>query len=187
TSATVSFGHGLAASPLHLAAAYATIANGGKRVSPTLVHDRKRPAGEQVLSPRAAEMAVSMLRQVVTRGTARRAEVEGYEIAGKTGTADKPRPSGGYYENKVVATFASVFPASDPKYALVVSLDEPSVSTGGGESRTAGMTAVPVAAELVRRLAPLLGLKARTDVELPEISPRVVADVEPASTDAVKL
>ncbi|RMC37696.1 peptidoglycan D,D-transpeptidase FtsI family protein [Paracoccus alkanivorans] len=187
TSATVSFGHGLAASPLHLATAYATVANGGRKVTPTLVHGRKRPEGEQVLSPRAAEMAVSMLRQVVTRGTARRAEVEGYEIAGKTGTADKPRPSGGYYENKVVATFASVFPASDPKYALVVSLDEPSVSTGGGESRTAGMTAVPVAAELVRRLAPLLGLKARTDVELPEISPRVVADVEPASTDAVKL
>ncbi|MEC9104783.1 MAG: penicillin-binding protein 2, partial [Pseudomonadota bacterium] len=69
TSATVSFGHGLAASPLHLAAAYATIANGGKRVTPTLVHGRQRPEGEQVLSPRAAAMAVDLLRQVVTRGT----------------------------------------------------------------------------------------------------------------------
>lgn len=186
TSATVSFGHGLAASPLHLASAYATIANGGKRVSPTLVHDRKRPAGEQVLSSRAADMAVSMLRQVVTRGTARRAEVEGYEIAGKTGTADKPRPSGGYYDDKVVATFASVFPASNPKYSLVVSLDEPSVSVGGGESRTAGMTAVPIAAELVRRLAPLLGLEAVTDVELPQITPRIASHVEPGSADAVK-
>lgn len=187
TSATVSFGHGLAASPLHLAAAYATIANGGKKVTPTLVHGRKRPEGEQVLSTRAAEMAVSMLRQVVTRGTARRAEVEGYEIAGKTGTADKPRPSGGYYDNKVVATFASVFPASNPKYALVVSLDEPSVSTGGGESRTAGMTAVPVAAELVRRLAPLLGLEAKSEVTLPRIAPKVMAHVEQGATDAVKL
>ncbi|SIS83669.1 peptidoglycan D,D-transpeptidase FtsI family protein [Paracoccus saliphilus] len=187
TSATVAFGHGLAASPLHLAAAYATVANGGKKVTPTLVHGRKRPEGEQVLSTRAAEMAVSMLRQVVTRGTARRAEVEGYEIAGKTGTADKPRPSGGYYDNKVVATFASVFPASNPKYALVVSLDEPSVSTGGGESRTAGMTAVPVAAELVRRLAPLLGLEAKSDVILPRIAPKVMAHVEQGATDAVKL
>lgn len=187
TSATVSFGHGLAASPLHLASAYATIANGGQRVTATLVHDRKRPEGEQVLSTRAADMAVSMLRQVVTRGTARRAEVEGYEIAGKTGTADKPRPSGGYYENKVVATFASVFPASNPKYSLVVSLDEPSVAVGGGESRTAGMTAVPVAAELVRRLAPLLGLEAKTETDLPRITPRVASRVEPGSNDAVKI
>lgn len=187
TSATVSFGHGLAASPLHLASAYATIANGGKKVTPTLVHGRKRPEGEQVLSTRAAEMAVSMLRQVVTRGTARRAEVEGYEIAGKTGTADKPRPSGGYYDNKVVATFAAVFPSSNPKYSLVVSLDEPSVSTGGGKSRTAGMTAVPVAAELVRRLAPLLGLEAKSDLTLPSIAPKVIAHVEQGATDAVKL
>ena len=187
TSATVAFGHGLAASPLHLASAYATIGNGGKRVTPTLIHGRKRPVAEQVMSARAADMAVSMLRQVVTRGTARRAEVEGYEVAGKTGTADKPRPSGGYYDNKVVATFASVFPASKPKYSLVVSLDEPSVSGGGGESRTAGLTAVPVAAELIRRVAPLLGLEAKTGEDLPEIAPRLTASVEPGSTDAVKV
>ncbi|MBO9455629.1 penicillin-binding protein 2 [Paracoccus sp. R12_1] len=188
TSATVSFGHGLAASPLHLAAAYATIANDGRRVTPTLVHGRQRPEGEQVLSPRAAELAVGMLRQVVTRGTARQAEVEGYEIAGKTGTADKPRPSGGYYKNKVVATFASVFPASDPEYVMIVTLDEPSVSTaGGGESRTAGMTAVPVAAELVRRLAPLVGLKARTDEKLPIVAARFQPRVEPSPGDGIKL
>lgn len=187
TAATVSFGHGLAASPLHLAAAYATIANNGKQVTPTLVHGRKRPEGKQVLSPRAAEMSISMLRQVVTRGTARRAEVEGYEIAGKTGTADKPRPSGGYYEDRVVATFASVFPASDPEYAMVVSLDEPSIGTGAGESRTAGLTAVPVAAALVKRLAPLLGLEAKSDKKLPVIESRVTARVEPGSDDAVKL
>ena len=188
TAATVAFGHGLAASPLHLAAAYATVANGGRRVSPTLVHGRTRPEGEQVLSPQAAQMAVHMLRQVVTRGTARSAEVPGYEVAGKTGTADKPRPTGGYYANKVVATFASVFPASDPKYVLIVTLDEPSVSTnGGGESRTAGMTAVPVAAELIRRVAPLIGLEPVTDEKLPTIAPRFQPRVEPAARDEIKL
>lgn len=187
TAATVSFGHGLAASPLHLAAAYATLANDGRRVQPTLVHGRARPAGEQVLSPRAAEMAISMLRQVVTRGTARQAEVEGYEIAGKTGTADKPRPSGGYYKDKVVATFASMFPASDPKYVLIVTLDEPSISNGRGESRTAGMTAVPVAAEMVRRLGPLLGIEPKTDVKLPMIGARFQPRVEPGSDDGIKL
>ncbi|MEE2861677.1 MAG: peptidoglycan D,D-transpeptidase FtsI family protein [Paracoccus sp. (in: a-proteobacteria)] len=187
TSATVSFGHGLAASPLHLAAAYATIANGGKRVTPTLVHGRQRPEGEQVLSPRAAAMAVDMLRQVVTRGTARQANVEGYEVAGKTGTADKPRASGGYYKNKVIATFASVFPASDPKYVLIVALDEPSVETAAGESRTAGYTAVPVAAEVIRRVAPLLGLKPATDEILPTIAARFEPRVEPGKAAEIKL
>ena len=71
TSATVAFGHGLAASPLHLAAAYATVANGGKRVTPTLIHDRVRREGEQVLSPQAARTAVQLLRQVVVRGSGR--------------------------------------------------------------------------------------------------------------------
>jgi cell division protein FtsI (penicillin-binding protein 3) len=188
TSATVSFGHGLAASPLHLAAAYATIANHGVRVTPTLIHDRKNPEGERVLSAQAADMAVSILRQVVTRGTARSAEVEGFELAGKTGTADKPRPSGGYYKDKNVATFASVFPASDPKYVMIVTLDEPSVSLGnGGESRTAGMTAVPVAGELLRRLVPLVGLEPKTDEKLPSFAPRFEPRVEPASDDELKL
>ena len=170
TAATVSFGHGLAASPLHLAAAYATIANGGKRVRPTLVHGRSARPSEQVLSPEAAKTAMALMRQVVTRGTARSANVEGYEVAGKTGTADKPRPTGGYYKNKVVATFASAFPSSDPQYVLVLTLDEPSVTRAGGvESRTAGSTAAPVAGELIRRVAPLLGLRPLTESQLPMV------------------
>ncbi|MGZ3215799.1 peptidoglycan D,D-transpeptidase FtsI family protein [Paracoccus sp. T5] len=188
TAATVSFGHGLAASPLHLAAAYATIANGGKRVTPTLVHGRQRPEGEQVLSPRAAAMSIDMLRQVVTRGTARAAEVPGYEVAGKTGTADKPRASGGYYKNKVIATFASVFPARDPKYVLIVALDEPTAAIGAGaESRTAGHTAVPVAAEVIRRVGPLLGLEPVTDEKLPTIAARFEPRVEHGEAAEIKL
>lgn len=174
TAATVSFGHGLAASPLHLAAAYATLANDGKRVRPTLVHGRDSGAGEEVISPEAARIAVRLLRDVVTRGTARTANVEGYEIAGKTGTADKPRPGGGYYDKKNVVTFASVFPASDPKYVLVVTLDEASITNANGvTTRTAGTTAVPIAGELVRRLAPLLGLRPQTEWQLPVIEPRL--------------
>ena len=186
TSATVAFGHGLAASPLHLAAAYATIANDGIRVRPTLVRNRDRAPGERVLSSQAADLAVSMLRQVVTRGTGKAGDVPGFEVAGKTGTADKPRPGGGYYASKVVATWASVYPASDPQYVLVVSLDEPSVSNGGGESRTAGSTAVPVAAEMVRRLSPLIGLQPKTDEQLPTIAPRAQAEVAAAGEGTVK-
>ena len=105
-----------------------------------------------------------MLREVVTRGTASMGEVPGYTVAGKTGTADKPKPTGGYYEDKVITTFASMFPAKQPKYVLVVSLDEPEETSGSEPRRTAGWTAVPVAAEVIRRAAPLLGLR-------PEVEP----------------
>lgn len=163
TSMTIGYGHGLAASPLHLASAYATIANGGRRVSPTLVHSETHALGEQVMSPDVAGRALAMMRAVVTRGTASFGDVKGYQVAGKTGTADKVKPGGGYYDDKVIATFASVFPASDPKYVLVLSLDEPVETSGKIPRRTAGWTAVPVAAEVIRRIAPILGLRPEAD------------------------
>ncbi len=161
---TISYGHGLSTSPLHLAAAYATVANGGTRVEPTLLRQRHPVRGERVMSEEVSAEAVSMLRQVVSRGTATFADVPGYEVGGKTGTADKPRPTGGYYDDKVIATFAGLFPASDPQYVIVVSLDEPVETSGAEPRRTAGWTAVPVAAELIRRAAPLLGLRPVVEV-----------------------
>jgi cell division protein FtsI (penicillin-binding protein 3) len=155
---------------MHLAAAYATIANGGRKVVPTLLRQRAPQPGAQAMSPEVATQALGMLRRVVTEGTASMAEVRGYKVAGKTGTADKPRRTGGYYEDKVIATFASVFPADDPAYALVVALDEPVETSGDEPRRSAGWTAVPVAAELIRRAAPLLGLR-------PEIEPAPLAGV----------
>ncbi|TNC73883.1 penicillin-binding protein 2 [Rubellimicrobium roseum] len=161
---TISYGHGVSTSPLHLAAAYAAIGNGGTAVTPSLVHEENREPGPRVLSEQSARQSVDMLRQVVSRGTASLADVPGYEVAGKTGTADKPRATGGYYDDKVIATFAGVFPASDPQYVIVVSLDEPVETSGTEPRRTAGWTAVPVAAELVRRAAPLLGLRPAVEV-----------------------
>lgn len=161
---TISYGHGLSASPLHLAAAYATIANGGTRVEPTILKTSELQQGARVLSSEVAAEAVSMMRQVVVRGTASFGEVPGYEVAGKTGTADKPMPTGGYYEDKVIATFAATFPASAPQYVLVVTLDEPVETSGTEPRRTAGWTAVPVAAEMIRRIAPLLGMRPQVDM-----------------------
>jgi cell division protein FtsI (penicillin-binding protein 3) len=122
------------------------------------------------MSDRVAAQSRAMLRRVVSdpKGTASFGEVEGYAVAGKTGTADKPKRTGGYYEGKVIATFASMFPAHDPKYVLVVTLDEPSDNSGDKPRRTAGWTAVPVAAEMIRRVAPLLGL--RPQVEPPQLA-----------------
>ncbi len=155
---TISYGHGLSASPLHLATAYASVLNGGRLVQPTLIKRDSPAEGERVVSEETSRVARRLLRKVVTDGTASFGEVRGYEVGGKTGTADKPTPQGGYYDDKVIATFASVFPASDPKYVLVVVLDEPVETSGKEPRRTAGWTAVPVAAEMIRRTAPLLGL-----------------------------
>ena len=156
---TISFGHGLGASPLHLAAGYASLLNGGTRVRPTLLADEAVAEGPRVVSPRVSAESRWMLRQVVARGTASMARVPGYAIGGKTGTADKPKHTGGYWDDKVVTTFASVLPADDPRYVLVVTLDEPENTTGPEARRTAGWTAVPVAGEIVARVAPLLGIR----------------------------
>lgn len=156
---TTSFGHSLSASPMHLAAAYGAIANGGVAIKPTLLKRDGPPEGVRVLSPEVARAAVDMMRDVVVHGTASFAEVEGYQVAGKTGTADKPKKGGGYHDDKVINTFASVFPASNPQYVLIVTLDEPVDTSGSEPRRTAGWTAVPVAAEITRRVAPLLGLR----------------------------
>ncbi len=177
TLMTMSYGHGVSTSPLNLATAYATIANGGYTVKPTLLRQPRNQRGPQVLSEQAAAHAMKMLRLVVSDedGTASLAEVPGYAVGGKTGTADKPLTrGGGYYEDKVIATFASVFPAHDPKYVLVVTLDEPSENSGSEPRRTAGWTAVPVAAEIIRRVAPLMGLR-------PEIEPVTVTGITEVS------
>jgi cell division protein FtsI (penicillin-binding protein 3) len=160
---TASYGHGISGSPMNLAAAYATLANGGRLVKPTILHRDAPYIGPQVLSEAAADASMSMLRRVVTEGTASLGEVAGYEVGGKTGTADKVKKGGGYYEDKVINTFAAVFPISDPKHVLIVTLDEPVETSGAKVKRTAGWTAVPVAAEIIRRTAPLLGLRPLVD------------------------
>ncbi len=156
---TTSYGHGMSVSPMHLAVAYAAIANDGVMLPPTLLKRDKVPQGKRVLSPQSAKAAASMLRQVVTRGTASFGDVPGYEVGGKTGTADKVKRGGGYDKGKNINTFAALFPASDPQYVLVVTLDEASDNSGPKPRRTAGWTSVPVAAEVIRRTAPLLGLR----------------------------
>ncbi|MGY3439457.1 MULTISPECIES: peptidoglycan D,D-transpeptidase FtsI family protein [unclassified Marinovum] len=169
---TISYGHGLSASPLHLASAYAAVANGGFAVAPTLLRQKTPRQGERVMSASAAAASRAMLRLVVSHkeGTASFGEVDGYAVGGKTGTADKPKPKGGYYTDKVIATFASIFPIHDPKYVLIVTLDEPEIHAAGELRRTAGWTAVPVAAEMIERLAPLLGLR-------PTIEPAELAGI----------
>ena len=166
-TATASYGHGIAVSPIHLAAAYSSLVNGGYKVSPTLVLKKKKVMDETVKKPKiqviknvTSIMVRSLLNKVVVNGTAKDSNFGGYSVGGKTGTAEKPDPvKGGYYENKVISTFASVFPISTGDYVLVVTLDEPENNLGSESFRYASKTAVPISAKIISRIAPLLGLK----------------------------
>ena len=157
---TISYGHGMAVTPLHLAAAYASLVNGGLRVKPSIIAGEAPPTeADRAVSERTSRQIRAMLRQVVVRGTAERADVAGYDVGGKTGTADKPNERGGYAHDKTIATFASFFPADDPEYVLVVCLDEPTSVINNTAFRTAGLTAAPVLGHAIRRIAPALGLR----------------------------
>lgn len=155
---TISYGHGMSTSQVHLAGAYASIVNGGTLVKPTLLKTEQPVVGPRIVSPEVSVAMRQMLRDVVVKGTAKEAEVPGYFVGGKTGTADKPNPEGKYYEDRVIATFASVFPSHDPKYVMILTLDEPEDRTGPEPRRSAGFTAAPIAGGAIRRIAPLLGL-----------------------------
>jgi cell division protein FtsI (penicillin-binding protein 3) len=161
---TISYGHGVSTSPVNLAAAYATMVNGGTRVAPTLIRRDGPQTGERIISEATSAAMRGLMRAVVTEGTASFGEVEGYAVGGKIGTADMPRPTGGYYDDRNLVTFASAFPMHDPRYVLITTLQEPVETSGSEPRRTAGWTAVPVAAEIIRRTAPLLGMR-------PEIEP----------------
>ncbi len=173
STATIAYGHGIAITPVHLAAAYATLAGDGRRVSPTLLEgeDAARP---RVVSEATAKQTRRALRSVVERGTGRRAEVAGYQVGGKTGTADK-HAAGGYSSRRVVATFAAVFPGDQPTHVLLVMLDEPDGRQDVKDMyrRTAGHTAAPAAAEAIRRLGPLLGVLPRPDPNSRDQAPTV--------------
>jgi cell division protein FtsI (penicillin-binding protein 3) len=159
TAATVSYGHGISVTPLSFLTAFAAFGNDGRRVHPTLIEPATADAaGEELMSAETARAVLDMLRASVTHGTGQRADIAGYRIAGKTGTAEKP-VAGGYDKDRNITSFAAVFPADRPEFALIVTLDEPQPVAGG--SMTAAVNAAPVAGRIVERTAPLLGLTPR--------------------------
>lgn len=141
TKATMSYGYGLSATPLQLAVAYAALANGGKRIAPTFVKGATSEA-EQILDPALADTVLRMM-QTVTEpgGTATGGAILGYHVAGKTGTSRKFSSSGGYSRD-YVALFAGIVPVENPRFAMVVLIDEPDASKGHGYG--GGATAAPV-------------------------------------------
>ena len=163
-SATIAFGHGIAVAPLQAAAATAALMNGGYLVRPTF---RKRSAEEaSALAPRVISQATSdamrqLFRLNVEKGSGKRAEVEGFMVGGKTGTADKPGPNG-YLKNKRLNSFLAAFPTDMPRYVVLVTLDEPQRAPGEREA-TAGLNAAPTVGKVISRVAPLLQVAPRIE------------------------
>lgn len=164
-TATIAYGHGIAVAPLQFAAATAMLVNGGVRVRPTFLPTataRGDGESERVVSPAvsAALREVMRLNVTTSTGTGRRADVEGYRVGGKTGTAEMPG-QGGYRETAVISSFLAVLPTDRPRYLTLVLLFEPKPVAETGDRITAGVNAAPVTARLVTRIAPILGILPR--------------------------
>jgi cell division protein FtsI (penicillin-binding protein 3) len=147
---TISYGHGIAITPLHIAITTAAIVNGGVLYKPSFVKLEKQPSGTRIIKESTSQTMLKMMRQVVVGGTGRNANVEGYEVGGKTGTANRAE-FGGYNEKSTIASFVAVFPVSNPKYLVYVIFDRPNYIFNTG-----GMVAAPVAGRIVKNIAPIL-------------------------------
>ena len=171
--ATASYGHGITTTILQLTNAYSIIVNGGYKISPSLLKKDIKLKKKRFLKNEVSNKINPILRKIVTNkeGTASLANIDGYEVGGKTGTAQKSIPGG--YSNKKINTFASVFPASNPKFAFVVMLDEPKTNSEyiynyrdgsglkykGTPFNTAGWTTVEVVGHIIEKIGPILATK----------------------------
>ena len=171
--ATASFGHGITTTLIQLVKAYSIIANGGYNIDPTLIKNRNRNKREKILNDDVSKKILPILRKIVStkNGTASLANVTGFEVGGKTGTAQKS--INGVYTNKKINSFLSVFPTSKPKFVMAVMLDEPKISKDyiyhyrdgsnikykGTPFNTAGWTAVEVTGQILDKIGPILATK----------------------------
>ena len=159
-SITISFGHGVTTTPLQTAVAAAALLNGGKLIPPTFVprtEEEARLVARRVLSPETSRDMRFLFRLNVEEGSGRRADVEGYNVGGKTGTAEKV-VNGRYSSSVRFNAFLAGFPMHDPEYVVLVFIDEPKPEDGKG-SATAGLNAAPTLGTIIRRVAPLLGVE----------------------------
>lgn len=178
TNMTVSYGHGIAISPLHLACAYAAMVNGGIWRPATLM---KVEPGHAVQGRRVFKAATSarmrqLLRMIVEVGTGKKANAAGFRVGGKTGSAEKPGKHG-YQKSTLIATFAAAFPMDHPRYVVLASIDEPQGTQATSGQRTAAWNAAPAVGRLIPRIGPLLGVvpDAKRDVDISDVAPLVAS------------
>ncbi|OUX41475.1 hypothetical protein CBE37_04790 [bacterium TMED277] len=162
TLATVSFGHSISVSLLHLARAYSILTNGGFDVEPTIVRKNEdQDIRKRIFKRETSQKILELLEAVVRdeRGTGRSANSAYYGIGGKTGTADKPsKKNKGYLEERVISNFAGVFPIKEPRYVIAALLDEPENRFKEKTCRFSGCTVAPMVKQIIERVGPLLGV-----------------------------
>jgi len=182
----IGFGQGIAVAPLQLAMGYATLFDGGIYHPPTILKvtaDHPLAPGRRVFTADTSYRMRSLLRLVVMRGTGKKADAPGYRVGGKTGTAQKV--IGGHYSKSInLTSFAGVFPMDDPRYVIVVMLDEPKATPETYGFTTAGWNVAPVVSRTVSRIAPMLGVAPDMNRE-PNMS-EVLPYVQDAKQDAKK-
>ena len=171
--ATASFGHGITTTLLQIVKAYSIVVNGGLDVNPVLIRPKQKNKRKKIFNEEVSSKILPILRKIVAtkNGTAKLANVAGYEIGGKTGTANKSIK--GVYTNKKINTFVSVFPISSPKFILAVMLDEPEINEDyiyeyrdgsnfklkGSPRNTAGWNSVEATGHIVEKIGPILATK----------------------------
>ncbi len=171
--ATASFGHGITTTLLQIVKAYSIIVNGGFDIKPVLIKANQKTEKNQIVNEEVSKKILPILRKIVAtdEGTAKLANVTGYEIGGKTGTANKSFK--GKYSNKKINTFVSIFPTSKPKFILAVMLDEPEINENyiykyrdgsnfklkGSPRNTAGWNTVEATGHIVEKIGPILATK----------------------------
>jgi cell division protein FtsI (penicillin-binding protein 3) len=163
---TIAFGHGLSVAPLQAVMGINALVNGGYLVPPTFMkrsEEEARALAVQVIKPETSDKMRYLMRLNAEKGTAKRAEVEGYYVGGKTGTSEKV-VGGRYSRNKLLTTFTAIMPADQPRYQLLILLDEPQPIPETHGYATSGWNAAPTAGKVIARIAPLLGLEPRFDL-----------------------
>ena len=155
---TIAYGHGISVTPLHLATGAAAMVNGGILYQPSFV---KRTAasepGRRVIQAKTSQMMRQLLRLNVIQGTGKNADVKNYEVGGKTGTAEKPS-HGGYRQKALISSFVGMFPMNEPKFLIVVSLDEPKGIAETGGYATGGMVSAPSVKAIIENIVSLYGI-----------------------------
>lgn len=190
SAVTISYGHGISVSPLHLARGIAAVVRGGTLPALTLVRqpeEQHKKPGERVVSEETSRAVARLMRMVVVHGTGGKADVPGYRVGGKTGTAEKIQAGGGYSKGNNLASFVAAFPVDDPAYVVLVMVDEPKGTKATSGYATGGWVAAPVAGRVIARMGPMLGLApdyspARDDAEQYWVSTERKAPAQTAST-----
>lgn len=157
-TATVGFGQGISVTPLAFARAAAEVVNGGRALTPTFLKHTGDARRAQLISPETSATMRTLLRYVVTNGTGKSADVPGYDVGGKTGSAQVPGPNGRYEQGKLRTSFCATFPDGNPRYLVFVMLDEPHGTKKTFGLALAGFTAAPLAGRVIARIAPMLGM-----------------------------